>query len=96
MEYEIDMTASEDENTQSASVQQAIDMLENNIHKHVKHSKELLKKPLVQGALKQTPVNITTRSHPLRTITVKDSTREERRTHQCKECSNQSIQNLTE
>jgi len=83
----------------SASVQQIIDMFENNICEYVKHSKRLLKKPLLQGALKQTPENITIRSHPLHTTAAKDLTREERRansTHQCKECSNQSIQNLTE
>jgi len=74
-------------------------MLEHNIHEHVKYSKELLKKPMVQGALKQTLQNIKTRSHPLRTTAMKDLTREEIRancTHQCKECSNQSTQNPTE
>jgi len=72
-------------------------MLEHNIHEHVKHSKGLLKKPLVQGAFKQTPENIKIRSHFLHTIT--NSTREERRTnctYQYKECSNQSTQNPTE
>jgi len=99
MECEIDNTASENENTRSASLQQAIDMLENNIHEHVKHSKDLLKKPLLQEVFKQTPENITIRSDPLRTTAMKDSTLEERRancTYQCKECSNQSIQNLIE
>jgi len=98
MECETDKTASEDEATRSASVQQTIDMLEHNIHEHVKHSKGLLRKLLVQEALKQTE-NIQTKSHPLRITAVKDSTRKVRRanyTHQCKECSNQSIQNLTE
>jgi len=99
MECKTDKTTSEGEDIRSASVQQTIDMLEHNIHKHVKHSKGLLKKSLVQGALKQTPENIKTRSHPLCIIAVKDATCEEKRancTHQCKECSNQSIQNLTE
>jgi len=45
MEYDTYMIASQDEDTQSASVQQAIDILENNIHEDVKHSKGLLKKP---------------------------------------------------
>jgi len=77
IECETDKTASEDEATRSTSIQQTIDMLEHNIHEHVKQ----------------------TRSYPLRTIAVKDSTREERRancTHQCKECSDKSTQNFTE
>jgi len=77
MECETDKTESEDEATRRASVQQTIDMLEHNIHEHVKQ----------------------TRSYPLRTTAVKNSTREERRancTHQCKEYSDQSIQNSTE
>jgi len=99
MECETDNTASEDEAKQRTSVQQTIDMLEHNIQEHVKHSKGLLEKPMVQGALKQTLENIKIKSHPLRTTAVKDSTREERRascTHQCKECSNQSTQNPTQ
>jgi len=60
IECETDKTASEDKATRRASVQQTIDMLEHNIHEHVKHSKRLPKKPLVQGPLKQTPENIKT------------------------------------
>jgi len=66
-------------------------MLEHNIHEHVKHSKRF-KKPMIQGALKQTLDNVKTRSYPLRIIAEKDSTHKERKancTHQCKECSNQ-------
>jgi len=73
-------------------------MLENNISEHVKHSNELFKKPMIQGTLKQTLVNIKTRPYPMRTTAEKDSTHEERRancTHQCKECSNQSVKNPT-
>jgi len=72
-------------------------MLEHNIDEDVKHSKGLLKKPMVQGILKQTLENINTRS--LRTTAMKDSTCEERRanyTYECKECSNQFTQNPTE
>jgi len=91
MECKTDKTTSEDEDTRRASIQQTTDMLEHNIYEHMKQGKRLPKKPLVQGPLKQTPENIKTRSHSLRTTLVKDSTREERRancTHQWKECSN--------
>jgi len=52
MERETNKTASENEDTRSASVQQTIVLFEDNIHERVKHSKGLLKKPLVQEALK--------------------------------------------
>jgi len=48
MERETNNTASEDEATRSASVQRIIDMLEHNIHEHVKRSEGLIKKLLVQ------------------------------------------------
>jgi len=60
IECETDKTASEDEATRRASIQQTIDILEHNIHEHVKHSKDLLKKPMAQEILKQTLENIKT------------------------------------
>jgi len=86
---------SENENTRNANAQQIIDILEHNIHEHVKHIERLLKKPLVQGALKQTLGNITKeyqkRSHLLPTTAVKDPTREERRFHSTMQRMLQSI-----
>jgi len=48
MERDTDNTASEDEAARSASLQRIIDMLEHNIHEHVKRSEGLIKKLLVQ------------------------------------------------
>jgi len=94
MEWETDMNVSMDEATRETSAQQITDMLKQNNHGHVKHSRGIARKPMVQKPLKQTFDNIKTRSHPLHTTTESDLTYEERRvtcTHQCKKCSNQHL-----